>query len=71
MEFINPTLTVSNTDGGMYLVRLQHQPSAAETLDIALLVSKDKLSNATLPQVQAQLLDQALHLLQQMRHSLG
>lgn len=66
-EFINPTLTISNTASGMWLVRMQHTVAEQQHLDVQLLLPR---SEASLPAVQGQLLDAALDLLTTMRRNL-
>lgn len=53
MELLNPTMTVTNTDGEHWLVRMQHQFGDVERLDVTLLVPR---SDQPLAQVQQQLL---------------
>ena len=66
MELQNPTITITNTTGGHWQVRLQQQMHPLESIDIALLLPR---CTDSLPQLQRRLLDLAIERLTTMRDS--
>lgn len=66
MKLINPLLTVQNTDQAYWLVRMQHQVSENEHIDVEL---KVKRSDVPVSELQMQLLRQARDLLDKMLSS--
>ena len=59
MELLNPTITISNTDRGVYQVRFQHDFGNGEVLDITVQIPRQ---NHTLGQVSLAALDRAVEL---------